>query len=125
MNCHTLKIPSLRTASLVTLISKFPALRKGDLLRQAIGVSVGALKTRIAKDAGATLTLEQSQWAEKLSEILCQAAKVLGSETEADAWMEKKAIGLGGCVPLDVMLTPEGCVALRDYLARMEYGVYC
>lgn len=109
----------------MALISKFPSLRKGDLLRQANGLSVRALKARIAKDPGATLTLEQSRCAEQLSEILCQAAKVLGSETEADAWMEKKAIGIGGRVPLDVMLTPEGRVALRDYLARIEYGVYC
>lgn len=125
MNDCTLENPPLRAASLVALISKFPSLRKGDLLRQANGLSVRALKARIAKDPGATLTLEQSRCAEQLSEILCQAAKVLGSETEADAWMEKKAIGIGGRVPLDVMLTPEGRVALRDYLARIEYGVYC
>lgn len=34
-------------------------------------------------------------------------------------------MGLGNRTPLEMMMTPEGCLALRDHLVRMEYGVYC
>ena len=71
------------------------------------------------------MTLKQSKRAEQVSEILSQAADVLGTTAAADAWMTRKAIGLDRKMPLEMMMTPEGCLALRDYLVRMEYGVYC
>jgi putative toxin-antitoxin system antitoxin component (TIGR02293 family) len=112
-------------ASLLELLSTFPSLRTGGLLRQILGVSDRTLKAQVAKDPGATLTLEQGKRAEQVSEILFQAATVLGSAAAADAWMTRRAIGLGSEMPLEVMMTPEGCLALRDHLVRMEYGVYC
>ena len=111
--------------SLLELLSTFPSLRTRGLLRQILGVSERALKAQVAKDPGATLTLEQSKRAEQVSEILSQAANVLGSAAAADAWLTRKAIGLGNTTPLEMMMTPEGCLALRDHLVRMEYGVYC
>lgn len=111
--------------SLLELLSTFPSLRTIGLLRQIVGISERTLKAQVAKDPGATLTLEQIKRAEQVSAILSQAAKVLGSTAAADAWMTRKAIGLDRKMPLELMMTPEGCLALRDYLVRIEYGVYC
>jgi putative toxin-antitoxin system antitoxin component (TIGR02293 family) len=83
------------------------------------------LKAQVAKDPSASLTLEQSKRAQQLSEILSQAAKVLGSAAAADAWMTRKATGLDSKMPLEMMMNPEGCLALSDHLVRLEYGVYC
>ena len=112
-------------ASLLALLSTFPSLRTRGLLRQIVGTSERTLKTQIAKDLSVTLTLEQSKRAQGLSEILFQATTVFGSAAAADAWLTRKAIGLGNTTPLEMMMTPEGCLALRDHLVRMEYGVYC
>ena len=112
-------------ASCVGLLSNFPGLRTSGLLRQILGTSERTLKAQIAKDPSATLTLEQCKRAEQVSEILFQASTVLGSAAAADAWLTRKAIGLGNTTPLEMMMTPEGCLALRDHLVRMEYGVYC
>ena len=112
-------------ASLLELLSTFPSLRTRGLLRQILGITERALKAEVAKDPGATLTLEQSKRAQGMSEILCRATKVMGSPSAADAWLTRKAIGLGNTTPLEMMMTPEGCLALRDHLVRMEYGVYC
>jgi putative toxin-antitoxin system antitoxin component (TIGR02293 family) len=60
-----------------------------------------------------------------LSEILPQATKVMGSAAAADAWVTRKSIVLDNKTPLEMMKTPEGSLALRDHLARIEYGVYC
>jgi putative toxin-antitoxin system antitoxin component (TIGR02293 family) len=71
------------------------------------------------------LTLEQSKRVQQVSEILFQATMVLGSVAAADAWVTRKAIGLDNKTPLEMMMTPEGSLALRDQLVRIEYGVYC
>jgi putative toxin-antitoxin system antitoxin component (TIGR02293 family) len=112
-------------ASLLELLSTFPSLRTRGLLRQILGISERTLKAQVAKDPGATLTLEQSKAAQQMSEILFQATTIFGSAAAADAWLTRKAIGLGNTTPLEMMMTPEGCLALRDHLVRMEYGVYC
>lgn len=111
--------------SLLELLSTFPSLRTRGLLRQIVGTSERTLKAQVAKDPSAALTLEQSKRAQGVSEILFQATTVLGSAAAADAWLTRKAIGLGNTPPLEMMMTLEGFLALRDHLVRMEYGVYC
>jgi uncharacterized protein (DUF2384 family) len=39
--------------------------------------------------------------------------------------MTRKATGLDSKMPLEMMMNPEGCLALSDHLVRLEYGVYC
>ena len=112
-------------ASLLALLSTFPSLRTRGLLRQIVGTSERTLKAQVAKDPSATLTPEQTKRAQGVSEILLQATTVLGSAAAADAWLTRKAIGLGNTTPLEMMMSQEGCLALRDHLVRMEYGVYC
>jgi len=60
-----------------------------------------------------------------MSEILSQAAKVLGSAAAGGAGITRKAIGLDNKTPLEMMMTAEGSLALRDHMVRIEYGVYC
>ncbi len=112
-------------ASCLELLSNFPCLRTSGLLRQILGTSERTLKPQVAQEPGATLTLEQSKAAQQMSQILSQATTVLGSAAAADAWMTRKAIGLGSKTPLEMMMTMEERLALRDYLVRMEYGVHC
>jgi putative toxin-antitoxin system antitoxin component (TIGR02293 family) len=112
-------------ASFLELISAFPSLRVEGFLRQIVGISERSLKGQVSKDPGAALTLEQSKRVQQMSEILSQAAKILGSAAAADAWVTRKSIGLDNKTPLEMMMTPEGSLALRDHLVRIEYGVYC
>lgn len=112
-------------ASFLELLSTFPPLRARGLVRQILGISERTLRGQVAKDPGAPLTLEQSKRVQQMSEILSQAAKVLGSAAAADTWMTRNAISLDNRTPLEMMMTPEGSLALRDHLVRIEYGVYC
>jgi putative toxin-antitoxin system antitoxin component (TIGR02293 family) len=54
------------------------------------------------------LTSEQSAHTWKFAEILAQATDVLGSQAEAEAWMERPAIGLEQHRPIDLLTTPAG-----------------
>jgi uncharacterized protein (DUF2384 family) len=56
-----------------------------------------------------------------MSEILSQAAKVLGSAVAADAGMTRKAIGLDNKTPLEMMMTAEGTCGTGKGLSSAAY----
>lgn len=68
--------------------------------------------------------MEQCRRAAQLAEVLEKASQVLGGRDAAEAWMARRAMGLDGMVPIDLLAMPEGFPMLRDHLIRMEYGVY-
>lgn len=70
------------------------------------------------------LSQEQSGRTWKFAEILAKATDVLGSQAEAEQWLERPAIGLDQRRPIDLLSTPAGIELVEDYLERLEYGVY-
>jgi putative toxin-antitoxin system antitoxin component (TIGR02293 family) len=116
---------TVTAASFLELVSTIPSLRYRGLLRQIIGISERTLKIQVAKDPSATLTLAQRKYAEQVSAILSHATEVMGSVALANCWLTRRAIGLGSRAPLKLLMTQAGCLALREHLVRLEYGVYC
>jgi putative toxin-antitoxin system antitoxin component (TIGR02293 family) len=57
-------------------------------------------------------------------EILNKATEVLGGRDLAEAWMLTPARGLDGRAPVEMMSTDADLELVRDFLGRMEYGVY-
>ena len=49
---------------------------------------------------------------------------MLGSQEEAEKWLERPAIGLNQRRPIDLLATPAGVEIVEDFLQRLEYGVY-
>ena len=70
------------------------------------------------------LNKEQSGRTWKFAEILAKATEVLGSQEEAEQWLERPAIGLNQRRPIDLLETPAGMELVEDYLMQLEYGVY-
>jgi putative toxin-antitoxin system antitoxin component (TIGR02293 family) len=60
----------------------------------------------------------------KFAEILAKATEVLGSQEEAERWLQRPAIGLNQRRPIDLLETPAGLELVEDFLERLEYGVY-
>lgn len=58
------------------------------------------------------------------AETLAKATEVFGSREQAEAWLNKPAIGLDGQRPIDMLQTVQGTELVNDFLARLEYGVY-
>ena len=52
------------------------------------------------------------------------ATKIMGGESEAKRWMVKRVMGLDGQRPVDLLRSAEGAEIIRDFLIRLEYGVY-
>jgi putative toxin-antitoxin system antitoxin component (TIGR02293 family) len=70
------------------------------------------------------LSQEQSSRAWKFADILARATSVLGSQDEAEQWLERPAIGLNQRRPIDLLATSAGTEIVEDFLRRLEYGVY-
>jgi len=49
---------------------------------------------------------------------------VLGSQDEAEQWLERPAIGLNQRRPIDLLATAAGTEIVEDFLRRLECGVY-
>jgi putative toxin-antitoxin system antitoxin component (TIGR02293 family) len=69
------------------------------------------------------LSKEQSGRAWKFAKILAKATEVLGSQEEAEQWLERPAIGLDQRRPIDLLTTPAGEKLVKEFLG-LEYGVY-
>jgi putative toxin-antitoxin system antitoxin component (TIGR02293 family) len=70
------------------------------------------------------LSREQSGRTWKLAEVLAKATSVLGSQAEAEQWLERPALGLDQRRPIDLLSTPAGIALVEDFLERVEFGVY-
>lgn len=54
-----------------------------------------------------------------------QATHVLGRDRAAAEWLRRPAIGLDKRSPCSLLGDAQGYRTVRDYLLRVEYGVYC
>jgi len=62
--------------------------------------------------------------ANRTATTLRLATKIMGGEDEAKRWMVKQVMGLSGQRPIDLLRSAEGTRMVRDFLMRLEYGVY-
>ena len=60
----------------------------------------------------------------RLSKVLALAIQVMESEGAALTWMRRGQPGLGGQVPLDLLVTQAGADEVEALLGRIEHGVY-
>jgi putative toxin-antitoxin system antitoxin component (TIGR02293 family) len=92
-------------------------------IERALGMSARTRQRREKKPKG-TLNHEQTGRAWKFAELLAKAMAVFGSQSEAELWFERPAIGLDQQRPIDLLATPAGVKIVEDHLDRLAYGVY-
>lgn len=115
-------LPTHALKHLVSNVSLLCAPHHGSL-EKAVGISLRTYQRR--RDAlDKPLSLEQSARTWKFAEILGRATEVFGSQTEAEAWLERPAMALEQRKPIDLLSTPAGVESIEDLLTRIEYGVY-
>ncbi len=123
LDAHELLLRGLPTSALDHLVGRLVFIHKAESLEKAVGMSVRTYQRR--KDTPSKpLSQEQSGRTWKFAEILAKATDVLGSQAEAEQWLERPAIGLDQRRPIDLLATPAGVELVEDYLERLEYGVY-
>ena len=122
VEAHRLVLEGLPAGAMAGLVASLSAMTFGSVLG-ALGVSERSFarrkaspKTRLPSDESGRL------W--QFAGIVAQATRVFGSKEEAELWLERPASPLGDEKPIDLVRTPPGVQLVKQYLTRIEYGVY-
>lgn len=80
----------------------------------------------LSRHRGSTdvLPLAQSDRLYRAVTVLSWAVHVLEDTPRAMVWLRRPQIGLGGRIPLEIMITGTGTQQVEDLLGQIEYGVY-
>jgi putative toxin-antitoxin system antitoxin component (TIGR02293 family) len=124
LDVHEVLARGLPAAALQRLVDNLVVIHNPASLEQAIGMSVRTIQRRKKSGAKRPLSREQSGRTWKFAEILAKATAVLGSQQDAEQWLERPAIGLEQRRPIDLLATPAGAKIVEDFLTRVEFGVY-
>ena len=123
LEAHEMLLKGLPGRALTHLIDNLVVMERSASLEKAVGMSLRTFQRR--RDAPAQrLSQEQSGRAWKFAEILAKATGLLGSQEEAEQWLDRPQIGLDQRRPIDLLQTPAGVELVQDLLTRVEYGVY-
>ncbi|WGM37961.1 antitoxin Xre/MbcA/ParS toxin-binding domain-containing protein [Caulobacter sp. NIBR1757] len=123
LDAHDLIVEGLPTRALGHLIDGLSQLGLSDSLDKAVGISLRTWQRR-REEPARLLSPEQSGRTWKFAEILAHATAVFGSQAEAEAWLERPAMGLNQRRPIDLLATSAGVELVETHLYRIEYGVY-
>jgi putative toxin-antitoxin system antitoxin component (TIGR02293 family) len=120
---HEILAQGLPSAALTHLVEHMVIIEGRDFFERALGMSLRTYQ-RAKTAPRRPLSKEQSGRTWKFAEVLAKATEVFGSREEAEAWLERPAIGLEQRRPIDLLETPAGVKLVEDHLGRLEYGVY-
>lgn len=123
IDAHRMLLGGLPEAALRHLLGKLVILAKTESLEKAVGMSLRTYQ-RLKETPEKHLSVEQSGRTWKFAGILAKATAVLGSQHEAEMWLERPAVGLNQERPIDLLQTPAGAELVETFLRRLEYGVY-
>jgi putative toxin-antitoxin system antitoxin component (TIGR02293 family) len=123
LDAHEMLLRGLPGGALTHLVNSLTVIERSASLEKAVGMSLRTYQRR--RDAPTKpLTPDQSGRAWKFAEILAKATALLGSQEEAERWLERPATGLDQQRPIDLLATPAGIAIIEDFLLRLEHGVY-
>ena len=87
-------------------------------------LGIGEATLRRARLAGKPLDPATGDRLYRFSKVLTVAFEVLESDHNAMNWLRRSQPGLGGQVPLDLLITQAGADEVETLLRRIEYSVY-
>jgi putative toxin-antitoxin system antitoxin component (TIGR02293 family) len=87
-------------------------------------LGIGAATLRRARARALPLDATTSDRLYRLSKVIAAAEDVLYGPENARSWLRRPQPGLGGQLPLDLLLTQAGADQVETLLRRIEHGVY-
>ncbi|MGH7584225.1 MAG: type II RES/Xre toxin-antitoxin system antitoxin [Gemmatimonadales bacterium] len=86
---------------------------------------VGSARTLQRKrSTGKPLSAEESDRLARLVRLVVRAQEALGDRDTANRWLGKANRALGGRIPLHLLDSDAGALAVERVLGRIEHGVY-
>ena len=121
---HEIIVAGFPGTALTRLVDEVELLQRPAYLERAVGISRRTLQRRKGETVTRTLSTEQSGRAWKFAEVLAKATEIFGSQEEAERWLDRPALALGGNRPINLLSTPAGIELVESHLERIEFGVY-
>ena len=122
LDTHEMLLQGLPERALSHLVRSLVSIDWSSL-EKAVGMSLRTYQRR--KEApNKPLSREQSERTWKFAEILAKASATLGSQEDAERWLQTPAIGLNRQRPIDLLATRAGAEIVENFLSQLEYGVY-
>ncbi len=119
---HAAIVQGLPYAALFFLTDHIKALSELDVAN-VVGISTRTLRRQKDEPKKAMPTdLASRTWL--FAEALAKATDVFGGREEAERWMSQEAMGLDGARPIDLLRTVQGAELVKEFLGRLEHGVY-
>lgn len=123
LDAHDLIVGGMPAGALNHLIDRLLTVRATSGFEKALGMSLRTRQRR--RDTSAKpLNAEQGGRVWKFAEILARAIDVFGSQSEAEQWLVRPAMGLDQRSPIELLASPAGAEVVEDFLTRIEYGAY-
>ena len=123
LELHELLLRGLPGKALQHVIGNLIALKIDEFVERALGMSLRTFQRHKAAPEK-PLNPEHSGRLWKLAEILVGAMDLLGSQEDAERWLQLPAMGLNRHRPIDLLATPAGVDVLETFMNRLRYGVY-
>ena len=120
---HEMILQGIPGKALETLVAHLSVIGGGDTFEKAFGMSERTFQ-RHKSDRSRTLDTEQSSRTWSFARILTRATAVFGSQKDAEKWLIQPAMGLDNRRPIDLLATAVGTELVREFLERLDYGVY-
>ena len=87
-------------------------------------LGIGDATLRRARIAGTPLNPATGDRLYRFSKVLSVAFEALESDRSAMTWLRRPQPGLGGKIPLDLLVTQAGADEVETLLRRIEYSIY-
>ena len=94
-----------------------------DEVAKVLGMSHRTLTRQVQKPRE-PMPADLAGKAWQFAEILVKASDVFGGEPAAEHWLAAPAVALNGHRPIELLRTLQGAEVVRDYLTRLQFGVY-
>ena len=119
---HAAIVQGLPYSVLFFLTDHIKVLSEADVAN-VVGISSRTLRRQKEEPKKAMPTdLASRTWL--FAEALAKATDVFGGKEEAERWMSQEAMGLDGARPIDLLRTVQGAELVKEFLGRLEHGVY-
>ena len=121
---HRLIVKGFALKDVQAMVSSSELYLSQRVLKRILGKSVRAAKRQTNQFGVALLNSQQSATAYQFAKVLEGAINVFGTQRLAEEWLGRPSKYLDGQAPVDIIDEPVGLRAVKQYLERVEYGVY-
>ena len=121
VDVHADLVKGLHSKSARAFLNSFVEIPK-PLLLTTLGISQRTLDRAIEQES--MLNLEATDRATQLAETRAKAAIIFGDSKAAERWLLQPLPWLAGNRPIELLQTSTGTEMVKEYLERIDRGVY-